>query len=93
MGSGARVRVNGAGLRAIMQSDGAQRAVNDVAARIRDSANSMSGLSQDGHGYVLHPRVLRVSAHAFVDCGGDAARFDNYRNDTLQRAFYANQGG
>ena len=93
MADGRRVRVNGAALRAIMQSERAQEMVTGIAQRMAADANGMSGLSSSPHGYVVHPRVLGVSAHAFVDCGGDTARFDNHKNDTLQKAFYANQGG
>lgn len=90
---GKGVRISRDGMRAIMKSEGAQRMVNEAAQRVCDGANSMSGLSSHPHGYVVHPRILTVSAHAFVDCGGDTSRFDNHRNDTLVKAFYESQGG
>ena len=48
--------------------------------------------ADDAGGYVVHPRVLDVSAHAFVDCTGFATVIDNNKHATLKKAFWANQG-
>lgn len=81
---------NGRGMREIMQSSQAQEAVNSRAQAICDMANAMHHTR--GAGYVLHPRVLRVSAHAFVDPANFKARIDQHYHQTLEKAFWANQG-
>lgn len=85
-----RVVVNGAALRQIMQCDNAQKLVNKIANNVCETANGMSSTHDL---YVVHPRVLRVSAHAFVDCDGPHAVKSNHKHNTLQKAFWANQGG
>lgn len=82
-----KVVVNGAALRKIMKSEGAQAAVNRIAQSICDSANFMS--VKDGSRYVVHPRVLRVSAHAFVDPDNYAAVLDEAEYLTLEKAFWS----
>lgn len=82
-----RVVVNGAALREIMKSEGAQAAVNRVAQSICNSANMTA--VKDGAEYVVHPRVLRVSAHAFVDPANTAAVLDEAQNLTLEKAFWS----
>ena len=86
------VHVNGNALREIMQSENAQAIVNSRGSDICGSANDLAEDNLYGHGYVLHTKVLDVSAHAFIDCGGTSATFDNYHHDTLQKAFWQNQG-
>lgn len=84
------VVTNGAGLRAIMKSEGAQEAVNERAHAICDAANSES--ATPGAEYVVHPRVLTVSAHAFVDPANFEARLDEHFHQTLDHAFWGAQG-
>lgn len=92
----AKVVVNGEALREIMRNENSQRLVNEVAERICDTANSEMSetlkAADDAGGYVVHPRVLDVSAHAFVDCTGFATVIDNNKHATLKKAFWANQG-
>ena len=85
-----KVVPNGAGMRAMMKSDGAQEAVNSRADAICDGANS--GAAVEGATYVVHPRVLTVSAHAFVDPANRAARLDEHYHQTLEHAFWGAQG-
>lgn len=85
-----RVVTNGAGMRAIMKSDGAQAAVNERADAICDAANS--GRHMPDAEYIVHPRVLTVSAHAFVDPANYAAMLDEHFHQTLDHAFWGAQG-
>ena len=75
-----------------MQSEGAQRAVNSRAEAICKSANSMIVGSLAGGEYVVHPRVLRVSAHAFVDPKNYKAMLAQHLHQVLEKAFWQNQG-
>lgn len=86
-----KVIPNGAGMRAMMKSEGAQEAVNSRADVICGAANSDS--ATPGARYVVHPRVLTVSAHAFVDPDNYAARLDEHNHMTLEHAFWGAQGG
>lgn len=82
-----KVVVNGAALREIMKSEGAQAAVNSVAESICGTANMIA--ANPDAAYVVHPRVLKVSAHAFVDCDNRAAVMDENENLTLEKAFWS----
>ncbi len=86
-----RVEVNGQSLKALMQSEGAQEAVNDYAQAVCDAANS-AHVTRHAR-YVVHPKVLRVSAHAFVDPDNYEARIDEHYHQTLDKAFWAASGG
>ena len=86
-----RVELNGQGFRRIMKSDGAQELVNERAQGVCDTANSTHRTY--GARYVVHPRVLEVSAHAFVDPDNYAARLDEHYHQTLDKAFWASAGG
>lgn len=94
MASSNRVVVHGSALRAIMRNERSQELVNKVANNIAEYANSTMSpsLSDRSVGYVVHPRVLTVSAHAFVDCGDYLAMIDTSKYDTLARAFWFEQG-
>lgn len=87
------VRINGRGMREIMQSEGAQHAVNSHADGICKAANSMIPPSMSGGEYVVHPRVLRVSAHAFVDPNNYRAMLAQHYHQVLEKAFWQKQGG
>ena len=86
-----RVELNGQGFRTIMKSDGAQELVNDRAQAVCDVANSAHRTY--GARYVVHPRVLEVSAHAFIDPDNYAARIDEHYHQTLDKAFWSAAGG
>lgn len=82
-----RVEINGAALRDIMKSEGAQEAVNKAAQSICDAANIIAANPEAN--YIVHPRVLKVSAHAFVDCENYPAYMDENENYTLEKAFWS----
>lgn len=92
-GKAPRVHISREACREIMKSEGAQRIVTEKAQAIADACNASAGLSAEGYGYVVHPRVLTVSAHAFVDCGGIESIIDNHRNGTILSCFWENQEG
>ena len=86
------VRTNGRGMRAIMRGQGAQSAVHSHAKEVCDAANSMISGSLEGGGYVVHDRVLTVSAHAFVDPVNYKAMLAQHRHQVLEKAFWKTQG-
>lgn len=89
-----QVNVNGQGARAVMKSKGAQEAVNSHAQAVCDAARYMYGSStQDVAEWTVHPRILRVSAHAFVDPVNYQAILAQRYHQTLEKAFWATQGG
>lgn len=85
--TGVRVVLNGRTMRDMMKSEYAQALVNGVADSICESANATHVTK--GARYVVHPRVLEVSAHAFVDPENYAARLDEAHHMTLDKAFWA----
>lgn len=85
--TGVHVSLNGRSMRQMMQSEYAQALVNAKAQAICDTANNMS--ITKGAEYVVHPKVLEVSAHAFVDPVNYAARLDESKHMTLDKAFWA----
>ena len=86
------IKLNGRGMREIMRGRGAQEAVNGMARSICDSANSMVPSSLADGRFVVHPRILTVSAHAFVDPINYEARLAQHRHQVLEKAFWRNQG-
>jgi lauroyl/myristoyl acyltransferase len=86
--SAARVKVSRDACRAIMQSDKAQQLVLAKAEQIAASANESAGFD----GYYAHVKNLEVSAHAYVECGGRHAIYDNNKHDRIKQAFWSNQG-
>lgn len=88
-----KVTPNGRGMREIMQGQEAQAAVNKYAEKICSTANLMRGSRSEAAAvYVVHPRVLRVSAHAFVDPANYEAMLAQHYHQTLEKAFWEVQG-
>lgn len=79
------VTINGSALRAIMQSENAQNMVTTVAQNICRSANA----SNPGCNFVVHSRVLKVSAHAWVDPADYHTRCEEAYHGILEQAFYS----
>lgn len=84
---GVHVVLNGRSMREMMKSEYAQALVNEKANAICELANATH--TTKGAEYVVHPRVLEVSAHAFVDPANYRARIDEAYHQTLDIAFWA----
>ena len=88
-----QVNVNGAGVTACMKSEGAQEAVNIRAEEVRRAAQYSAGGTTGAFAeWVVHPKVLRVSAHAFVDPANYAAILAQHHHGALEAAFWSTQG-
>lgn len=90
-----RVHINAEAMRAIMKSEAAQHAVTDVANKICARACSLvpDKKKNTPPKFVVHPKVLTVSAHAFVDCASPYARNYQARHNVLEKAFSESMGG
>lgn len=86
------IKTNGHGMRSIMRGKEAQEAVGRRADDICDSANAMIGGSLIGGEFVVHKKLLRVSAHAFVDPDNYKAMLAQHKHQVLEKAFWQNQG-
>lgn len=95
MGSGDfhMTHFNGGALRAYMKCESAQSMVNSSAEAIREAANANSRTYyRYGPAFTVHPKVLRVSAHAFVDPTGITGCLAESRHECLSQAFWTKQG-
>lgn len=90
-----RVHINMEAMRAIMKSEAAQQAVTDAANKICERACSLvpDKKKNTPPKFVVHPRVLSVSAHAFVDCASQYARNYQAKHNVLEKAFSESIGG
>ena len=87
-----KVVPNGKGMRTMMRGPGAQYVVGRKADAICEAANAMVPPSLSGGRYIVHPRVLRVSAHAFVDPENYKANLAQHYHMVLEKAFWQEQG-
>lgn len=90
-----KVHINMETMRAIMKSERAQQAVTDAANKICERACSLVPDKEKSTPpkFVVHPRVLTVSAHAFVDCASPYARNYQAKHNVLEKAFSESMGG